>query len=107
MWRFEFYCLDDCRLWEMTVDNSYANWRRSGWDRVTEDADPWGVYQDLRLTKRVTREGRPIITADSPARMEIRLTRDECVALIEAWEKDQNPTQFDTLFARNTDDTAV
>ena len=98
MWRFTFYCLDDHLLYEMTVDNSYANWRRSGWDRVSEDAEPWGVYQDLRKTKRKTAAGMPIITADSPARLEHRLTQEECLRLIEAWERETNPTQFERLF---------
>jgi hypothetical protein len=66
-WVLTFYCLSDGTFWEMTVDSSYANYRRSGWRQVVQDPAPWGIYHNLRRTDRRSRTGMPIVTADSRA----------------------------------------
>jgi hypothetical protein len=52
---------------EMTLDPTYRNYHRSGWNHVVQHSCPWGIYQNLKLTARTTREGRPVLTADSAA----------------------------------------
>jgi hypothetical protein len=69
MSRLTFQNIDSNEIAEMTVDPTYTNYRKSGWDRVVQDECAWGIYEGLRLTKRTTREGLPVITADSPARI--------------------------------------
>lgn len=65
MWRLTFYSIDDGTVHEMTVDSSYRNFSRQGWDVVVHAANPWGVYTGLKRTRRVTRQKVPVITADS------------------------------------------
>ena len=70
MWRLIWYCVTDNTEWEMIVDESYANFRRSHWDRIVESDQPWGLYTNLKRTDRVTRSGSRILNADS---------RPECI----------------------------
>ena len=100
MWRLTFYCLDDRTLWEMTVDPTYDNFKRSGWDHVVRDSDSYGVYTDLKRTRRKTREGTPIVSADSAARLTVRLEdRQQALRLVEANETPPAPNTFRELFA--------
>ena len=69
MWRLTFYSLEDGHIYQMTVDSSYRNFRRNGWDHVVESNSPWGVYSGLTRTDRVTREGIPVVTADGAAEL--------------------------------------
>lgn len=71
-WRFTFYCLADGLFYETTVDNTYDNFRKSGWDHLAEDQSPYGIYTGLTRTQRTTREGFPVITADSRPRLTSR-----------------------------------
>lgn len=99
MWRLTFYCIDDGTEWEMTCDNTYKNFRRAGWDRVCHNSDSYGVYSDLRRTDRKTREGVPIVSADSRAKLIYRCAdQEEAFALIEADLNTRTPTNFQDLF---------
>ena len=99
-WRLVFYSLDDGVLYEMTTDSSYRNFRRSGWDHVTADVNPWGVYEGLERSKRTTRDGFPIITADSQPRLIWRAQdRDQALKLVEADQRQRSPTDFERMFA--------
>jgi hypothetical protein len=62
MWRITWYCVDDNTIWEMTVDESYRNWDH--WRPFVANPS-WGVYSGLRRTKRVTREGVRVVSADT------------------------------------------
>jgi len=84
-WRFTFYCLSDGLFYETTVDNTYDNFRKSGWDHLADDPCPWGVYTGLTRTKRRTREGMPVITADSLPRIQTRCeSQEEAIAVVAA-----------------------
>jgi hypothetical protein len=97
MWRLTFYCLDDKTLWEMTVDPTYDNFKRSGWDRVVRDPNSYGIYTHLKRTKRKTREGTPIVSADSPAWQTQALdNQQQALRLVELNENP--PTPFQELF---------
>jgi len=80
MWRLTFYCLDDGTVHEMTVDNSYVNFKRQGWDHVVTDPRPYGVYKDLKRTKRMTKKGVAVVSADSRAKCIVELD-DQATAL--------------------------
>lgn len=98
-WRMVFYSLDDGLLYEMTTDSSYRNFRASGWDWITEDDQPWGVYEGLTRTTRTTQEGMPIITADSrPSLIWRAQDRDQALKLVEADQNSRNPTDFERIF---------
>lgn len=99
LWRFRFYSLADGTLWEMTTDATYRNFRRSGWQLVTEQPDPWGAYQNLQRTQRRTREGLGVITADSPAQIVWRAQdRAQALAVITAREQELHPDLFHRQF---------
>jgi hypothetical protein len=85
MWRLTWWRIQDDTTWEMTVDASYSNFRKSGWDHVVHDECPWGVYLDLITTGRTTREGAGVVTADSAARILVRLdSQDQALELATA-----------------------
>ena len=100
-WRLTFYSIDDGTFWEMTVDPTFRNFKRSGWNHVVSDHQPWGVYSDLPRTTRVSTTGIPIVSADAPARVVYRCEdQQEALRLMEA---DYNlrhpePTTFRDLF---------
>ena len=97
MWRLTFYCIDDHSLWEMTVDPTYDNFKRSGWDHIVRDENSYGVYSDLKRTQRKTAEGIPIVSADSAARIVYRCqNQQEALRLVELNE--HPPTPFQELF---------
>jgi hypothetical protein len=99
MWRLSFYCIDDGTEWEMTCDNTYRNFKRSGWDHVCNSDDSYGVYQGLRRTDRKTREGVPTLTADSKAKcIYTCVDQAEAFRLIEADLAGRTPTNFTELF---------
>jgi len=100
MWRLVFYSLATGEVCEMTVDSTYRNFRRSGWEHVVQDPCPWGAYIDLRRTSRRTAQDRPVLTADSPARIVWRSeSNDQAWQLVEADQRQRNPTDFERLFA--------
>lgn len=72
-YRLTFQHLDTNQIVEMTVDRTYKNFHSSGWNHVIDDPCPWGVYTDLKQTRRTTRSGHSVVTADSPARILVRL----------------------------------
>ena len=100
MWRLTFQGLMSNRIVEMTVDNSYRNFHRSGWAHVVTAEQPWGVYNTLKLTKKTTRRGVPVVSADSAAEIIYRC-RDhgEALALAEASLRHNSPAErFENLF---------
>ena len=100
MWRLTFQGLMSNRIVEMTVDNSYRNFHRSGWDQVVKNACPWGVYNTLRLTDKTTRRGVAVVSADSAAEIIYRCAdHGEVLALAEASLRHNTPVQqFENLF---------
>lgn len=101
MWRLVWYGLTDGVLYEMTVDASYRNFRRQGWDHIVHDPSPWGVYQGLRRTRRETTRGVPVLTADGRPELIYRaVDLAEAMALVELNEQELNPppTLYQDLF---------
>ena len=104
MWRLTFYCIDDHTVHEMTVDSSYRNFARSGWNHVVRDPNPWGVYSNLKRTDRTTRTGTQVVTADSAARIVYRCeSHEEALALMQASIDSRSaPTTYQNLFEVTT-----
>lgn len=99
-WRLTFQNLMTNHIGEMTVDSTYKNFRKSGWDRVVEHDCPWGVYRGLKLTKRLTRDGIPVISADCEASCVHRCdSHEQALALAEASDAADSPGgRFGDLF---------
>jgi hypothetical protein len=73
MWRLTWQRISDNTIWETTVDSSYRNFRRQGWDHLVDHECPWGVYRNLTATARKTADGVGVITADSRPDLVVRL----------------------------------
>jgi hypothetical protein len=104
MWRLTFYCVDDGTYHEMTVDPNYTNFKRAGWDHVVRDANPWGVYRDLKRTDRRTRSGMAVVSADSRAKCTFELAdQTEALNLVQL-DQDQRRgvNSYSDLFESNT-----
>lgn len=98
MWRLTFYCLTDSTLHEMTVDSSYSNFRRSGWNLVVTDDCPWGVYRDLRRVDRKTKKGLNVVTADSRAKCVLELPDQDMALALAELDRSQGVNNFNDLF---------
>lgn len=100
MWRLTFYCVDDGTFHEMTVDSSYTNFKKSGWNHVVHHPCPWAVYLDLKRTPRRTRQGTPVVSADSRVNISMQCEDlAEAQALVELDIQQRNtPNQFHELF---------
>lgn len=84
MWRLTWYCVEDGTWWETTAQSTYNNWRRNGWDRLVAEENPYGSYQGLTRTDRVTSTGLGVITADSRPKLQVRVAdQAEAMALAE------------------------
>ena len=98
MHRLTFFCVDDQTIWEMTCDNTYDNFKRSGWDHVCGNEHSYGLYANLKRTKRFTREKVPIVSADSPAEIVIRFEdRQQALRIVEQLVNPA-PNRFRELF---------
>lgn len=103
-WRLTFLNVLDNTVWETTVDGSYRNFSRSGWDRIVSDPNPWGVYAGLKRSKRTARSGNGVITADSkPEKAHPLASFEEVERVVEGIYNDamarRNETSFNRLFA--------
>ena len=100
MWRLTFYCVDDGTFHEMTVDSSYTNFKKSGWNHVVAHESPWAVYLDLKRTDRRTRQKTPVVSADSRVNVAFQCEDlAEAQALVELDISQRNTTsQFHELF---------
>jgi hypothetical protein len=65
MYRYTWIELDTLEIWETTVDESYRNWQKKGWDQLSQGDQPYGIYTGLRKSQRTSRQGYGILTADS------------------------------------------
>jgi hypothetical protein len=100
-WRLTFISLDDGTRHEMTVDPAYTNFKRSGWNHIVEDPYPFGVYGGLKRTKKTTKKGMPVVSADGKARRIYLCENDEelaalVLALADSFEQPQ--TTYGQLF---------
>ena len=100
MWRLTFQRISDNVVVEMTVDATYRNFRKKGWDHVVESECPWGVYHNLKQTTRTTRQGTPVVSADSPAEIIYRCSgQEQALELAEASLNHNSPgDRFRGLF---------
>ena len=73
MYRLTWYSVEDGTYWQSTVDSAYNNFKRNGWNQLVQEACPWGSYQGLNRTDRVTRSGVGVINADSRPALKLRL----------------------------------
>jgi hypothetical protein len=100
-WRLTFVSLDDGTTHEMTVDPAYTNFRRSGWNHIVADPYPYGCYTGLKRTRKTTKKGTPVVSADGKARIVYRCRDDtELAGLVQALAESftQPATTYGQLF---------
>jgi hypothetical protein len=99
-WQLTFYCLQTGELVEMSVDSSYRNFQRSGWDHIVLSDNPWGAYSGLRRSSRVTRTGSAVLSADSrPQQVWAAKDQLEAVLLVDQDQQSrQQPQQYHQLW---------
>ena len=100
-WRLTFVSIDDGLTYEMTVDPTYNNFKKSGWDHVVQDDYPFGIYTGLKQTKKKTARGTPVVSADGAARIVYRCADDaELARIVEANAETfrRAPSTFGELF---------
>jgi hypothetical protein len=94
MWRLTFQCVGDNEIVEMTVDPTYRNFRKQGWDHVVRHECPWGVYTGLRRTARTTRTGVTVVSADSLASITHRCeSHEQALELAQASLNHNSPAE--------------
>jgi hypothetical protein len=69
MYRYTWIDVEDGSIWETLVDASYANWSEKGWDRLSREETVYGIYTGLTQTRRKTRVGYGVLTADTQAQL--------------------------------------
>lgn len=90
IYRLTFVDLDTVRVFHLTVDTSYKNYTRSGWDRIC-DQRQFGVYTGLSTTNRTDTQGLPVLTADSRPEFVMPLSNRELAEVIEARLRELDP----------------
>lgn len=101
MWRFTFYNVKDGTVWTTTPDPTYRNWRRAGWDQLSQDPCPWGVYDNIHRTQRPSQKGMGVVSADYRPQLWTRLdNQDDALKLMELRQEELNPpaTNYQELF---------
>ena len=77
---YTFLDTDTGLLLECAVDSNFRNFAR--WQSIVNDPDPIGIYSNLIVTKKRTKEGLYIISADSYPQLEERMTIDQLIEMI-------------------------
>ena len=79
----DFVDSETLEIYKTVVDSSYTNYTRSGWDKIVEQENPYGVYKGLRVTNKRDKAGTTIINADSYPELQLSLTPDQIRQAIE------------------------
>lgn len=69
MWRLKWYCRNENMIYDMTIDDSYRNFKRCNWDKFIANANPWGLYTNLTPIERKTTNDIPVLTADTEPKL--------------------------------------
>jgi hypothetical protein len=77
---YTFLDTDTGLLLECAVDSNFRNF--ANWQNIVNDPDPIGIYSNLVVTKKRTKEGLYIISADSYPQLEERMTIDQLIEMI-------------------------
>ena len=75
--------IETLELYTCVVDESYNNYRRSGWDEILARPVKLGLYGNLRATERKNNEGFRVISADSRPQLIEALSETEMMQVIE------------------------
>lgn len=95
--RWRWRSVDTGEVLETTTDSTMRNWHTQGWDNLSQDPAPWGVYTNIhRSSQRSTNQGRRVASADYRPIMQHRLTQAEAEWMVN--EIGRPSSTFDDLF---------
>jgi hypothetical protein len=83
IYRIRFIDSETGQVYTTTVDTSYENYTRSGWDKIVNSDNPYGVYKGLKITNKRDRDGDQVINADSRPELTLPLTLGQVKSAIE------------------------
>lgn len=74
---------DTLEQYQTIVDDSYDNYKRCGWIKIVHNPYYHGLYTNIKETKRTTKKGIPVLSADSKAHIEALMTPEQIVEYVE------------------------
>lgn len=75
--------VETLEIYTCVVDESYRNYRRSGWDEILSEPIKYGLYGGLLKTQKKNNEGFSVISADSHPQLIEPLTAEQVMQIIE------------------------
>jgi hypothetical protein len=82
-------------VYETSVDKVYANYKN--WQTIVESKNYAGIYYNLKISRRTTKQNRKIISADSDPILELKLSDHKLLLLLELLQA-KPKTTYDLLF---------
>jgi hypothetical protein len=104
-WRWRWVGVEEGEVLETTTDSTMRNWRAQGWENLSLDPCPWGVYTGIHSSGRQTKQGVQVANADYRATIQHRFGDQDAANQAVKWIKDSlksqghDNTNFDELFA--------
>lgn len=81
-YRLDWLEPESLQLFTTSVDSMYNNYRH--WRTIVESKQPWGIYDNLKLTAKQDKHGTTILSADSQPHLLDPLTQQEIELLLAA-----------------------
>ena len=81
-WLLTWIDTEQARILETSVDPQYDNYKN--WAPIINNKKPLGIYDNLKLSQRTTKNGTAIISADSLPRQLDPLSSEEVELVVEA-----------------------
>ena len=97
--RWRWVSVDTGEVLETTTDSTMRNWTTKGWNNLSQDPEPYGVYTNIHKSNtRATTQGVGVASADHRARLQHRLTQAEAEWMVNEIKKPSPDTQFSEVF---------
>jgi len=81
-WEITWLDTDTFEDYVTTVDESYSNFVRCGWDKIVNDLVPYGIYEKMKPSNKVTNKGKTVISADQKPQLITKMKKTEIDPLI-------------------------
>ena len=98
-WRWRWVGVEEGEVLETTTDSTMRNWTTKGWDILSEDPCPWGVYNNIHSSGRKTNQGVAVANADHRAILQHRFDDQDAANQAVDWIKNAlNPKAHNNTF---------
>lgn len=97
--RWRWVSVDTGEVLETTTDATMRNWHTKGWNNLSQDPEPYGVYTNIhKAASRETKHGVGVASADHRAIMQHRLTKEQAEWMVNEIKRPSGPESFEQLF---------